>query len=100
MATSAGCVTGLSVRSLEHDFSLIGQVVILGLIQVGGIGIMVITTFISIQLGARAGLRQWMVVTETLGTQESTDLRWVLKNVFLLTLLIETLGFLALALRN
>ncbi len=100
MATSAGCVTGLSVRSLEHDFSLLGQAVILFMIQVGGIGIMAITTFISLQLGARSGLRQQMVISETLGAQEVTDLRGVLRSVLLLTLLIESLGFLALSARN
>jgi trk system potassium uptake protein len=100
MATSAGCVTGLSVSSLENDFSLVGQAVILFMIQVGGIGIMTITTFISLQLGTRAGLRQRMIVTETLGAGEHTDLRWVLKNVFALTLLIEMIGFVLLSLRN
>jgi trk system potassium uptake protein len=100
MATSAGCVTGLSVSSLENDFSFVGQAVILFMIQVGGIGIMTITTFISLQLGTRAGLRQRMIVTETLGAGEHADIRWVLKNVFALTLLFEMIGFVFLALRN
>ena len=56
-STSAACVTGLAVRSTEHDFSFVGQLVILLLIQLGGIGIMTVTTFIMMQFGQRHGLR-------------------------------------------
>lgn len=99
-ATSATCVTGLAVRSTEHDFSIYGQAVILILIQVGGIGIMTITTFISIHVAGRASLRQRMIVSETLGAREATDLRGVLRHVFVTTLLIEGAGCLLLLARN
>jgi trk system potassium uptake protein TrkH len=51
MATSAVCVTGLAVRSLENDLSLVGQMVIAVLVQLGGIGIMTITTFVLFRRG-------------------------------------------------
>src|SRR5690554_1512584 len=85
-ATSATCVTGLSVRSIEHDFSPLGQFAILVMIQVGGIGIMTITTFISIQIAGRASLRQRLIVAETLGAYETTDMRGVLRRILQTTL--------------
>lgn len=99
-STSASCVTGLAVRSTEHDFSLFGQVVILLLIQLGGIGIMTVTTFIIFQLGARESLRHRAVLSETLGVDGGADLKWILRNVIFMTLLFEGTGFLLLAARN
>jgi len=80
-STSAACVTGLSVRSTPHDFSLFGQVVVLALIQLGGIGIITVTTFLTLRFGGRESLRQKAVIASTLGGADY-DMRWVLKNVY------------------
>jgi len=98
-ATSATCVTGLTVRSTGQDFSWFGQLVILTLIQVGGVGIMTVTTYITLQLGGRQGLRQRAVIAETLGAGESADVRWVLGRVLRLALLFEGVGTLVLFIR-
>jgi len=99
-ATSAACVTGLTVRSTAHDFSQLGQLVLLLLIQIGGIGIMTITTLATFRWVRGAGLRQRAVVAETLGAGRETDLVWVLRNVVLLSVALEAAGFLLLAVRN
>ena len=99
-ATSATCVTGLAVRSTEHDFSLVGQVVILVLIQLGGIGIMTVTTFLMFQLGGRQNMRRRLVLSETLGADDHTDLRWILRNVILVTVGFEGAGTVLLGIRN
>lgn len=99
-ASSATCVTGLTVRSTANDFSLLGQAVILGLIQLGGIGIMTVTTFATVRLGSRQSLRQRVLAMETLGVDAAADLRLVLRNVILAMLAIEAVGFLLLAARN
>jgi trk system potassium uptake protein TrkH len=99
-STSAACVTGLSVRSTPNDFSPIGQAAILALIQLGGIGIMTVTTFVMFQLGTRQSLRDRVVLTETLGADARSDLRWILRSVILLTFSIEGAGFAILAVRN
>jgi trk system potassium uptake protein TrkH len=99
-STSAACVTGLIVRSTPHDFSLIGQAVILLLIQLGGIGIMTVTTFVMFHMGSRQSLRDRLVISETFGADAGTDLRWILRAVILLTLSIEAVGFVILAVRN
>lgn len=98
-STSAVCVTGLAVRSTGHDYSWFGQLVIMGLIQVGGVGIMTVTTYITLQFGGRRGLRQRAIVAETLGAGENTDVRWVLGRVLRLTLLFEGAGALLLFVR-
>ena len=92
-ATSACCVTGLTVRSTLNDFSLLGQGVILVLIQLGGLGIMTITTLASFQIGGQATLRQRAVIADTLGIKSGRDLRWVAGAVLLTVLIAEFLGF-------
>lgn len=91
-STSAVCVTGLSVRSTIDDFSFLGQIVILALIQLGGIGIMTFTSFIMLTLGASAGLRQQALMADTLGGRGVTDVRKLLRRVFVVSLTIELIG--------
>jgi trk system potassium uptake protein TrkH len=97
--TSACCVTGLSVRSTGHDFSWLGQAVILVLIQLGGIGILTVTTLVTVRLG-RVGLRDRMVLSETLGNRSENDVSWVISSVLRATFLLEGAGFVLLFGRN
>jgi trk system potassium uptake protein TrkH len=99
-ATSATCVTGLTVRSTGFDFSPIGQIVILGLIQIGGIGIMTVTTLLTFQIRGRAGLRERQIVAETLGAENERDLRPLVRQVIVWSVSIEAVGFVILAIRN
>jgi len=95
-ATSACCVTGLTVRSTVSDFSVFGQGVILFLIQLGGLGIMTITTVISFQIGGQATLRQRAVIADTLGIKAGRDLRWVTVALLATVAVAELLGFILL----
>ncbi len=87
------------MRSTGHDFSLFGQCVILGLIQLGGVGIMTVTTFVTFWLGGRQSLRKRAVLAQSLGAGQEPDLRWVLKRVILFTTALEGAGFCLLAIR-
>ncbi len=98
-STSATCVTGLAVRSTGHDFNFVGQAVILALIQLGGIGIITVTTFAIVQMGNRASLRQRTVLVETLGVSDRADLRTILHDVLWATLFFEGIGAVTLSLR-
>lgn len=91
-ATSALCVTGLSVRSTPHDFSFLGQLSILALIQIGGVGIMTITSLILSQFSDQAGLRTQLIVQETLGSSKHSQFKTIIRRVVLLTLGIELFG--------
>ncbi len=95
-ATSASCVTGLSVRSTGNELSWLGQATVLFLIQVGGIGIITITTFIVLRLGGRESLRQRVLLTQTLGSAER-DLRLMIWRILRVVFLFESLGVLLLA---
>lgn len=99
-STSAACVTGLAVRSTPDDFSLFGQMVILVLIQLGGIGIMTVTTFILFNLGTRQELRHRQVVSATLGGHHDANIPTILKSVLVVTFSCEGIGFVILSLRN
>jgi trk system potassium uptake protein TrkH len=91
-ATSAACVTGLIVRDTPRDFSGFGEAVILVLIQLGGIGIMTVTTLVMLQLGGRFGLRERAVMNDTLGMGDVKDIRPVLKRVLGVTVVSELIG--------
>jgi trk system potassium uptake protein TrkH len=91
-ATSALCVTGLTVRSTGNDFSFLGQAIVLLLIQLGGIGIITVTTYVTLRLGARQSLHSRSLLAETLGTGDEPDLRAVLRRVVRFTLLFELAG--------
>ncbi|MGL5095897.1 MAG: TrkH family potassium uptake protein [Planctomycetia bacterium] len=91
-ATSAACVTGLTVGSTPDLFSVYGQVVILLLIQLGGIGILTLTTMIVSMFGRRDNLRQRWTMAETLGSRVTDDARNLVARVVLVTLVIELLG--------
>ncbi len=99
-STSATCVTGLSVRSTEHAFSIWGQWVILLLIQIGGIGIMTLTTFVIFQFSRQASLRQRVVLAESLGADATADFRWIIRNILMFTFVTEGLGAAILTVRN
>ena len=99
-ATSAVCVTGLIVRSTEHDFTLQGQLILLGLIQLGGIGIMTVTTFLMVSLSSNHSLWQRQLVSETAGAELRADLFSILRHVFVVTLLCEAIGIGLLTFRN
>ncbi|MEO1273441.1 MAG: potassium transporter TrkG, partial [Myxococcota bacterium] len=93
---SATCVTGLAVLDTPHDFTLFGQAVILGLIQVGGLGIMVFSTAVLLLLGERLSIRQEGVAAEILGARQD-QVGGVLRNVLLVTFGTELLGAVLLA---
>ncbi|MCA9471418.1 MAG: TrkH family potassium uptake protein [Nitrospirales bacterium] len=96
-ATSAVCVTGLIVMDTPHDFSTFGQLVILLLIQIGGLGYALMATLILLILGHRIGLRDRMMLTETLSTiNMEGSIRYV-KMVAVITFGLEGLGTLFLA---
>ncbi|KPK60690.1 MAG: hypothetical protein AMJ59_04980 [Gammaproteobacteria bacterium SG8_31] len=95
MATSAACVTGLVVRDVA-EFSVLGQGVILVLIQLGGIGIMTLATLVVIQLTGRQSLRHLVLARESLGLEIHEDVGRLLGRVVGACFVFETIGALAL----
>ncbi len=96
MATSAVCVTGLAVLDIGTGLSRFGQVVILLLIQIGGLGIMTLSSMILTILGQRVSLNRQDGVTQTYTSSHGDRFGTLLQRIFLATLAIESLGALAL----
>jgi trk system potassium uptake protein TrkH len=95
-ATSATCVTGLVVRPTGEAFSLMGQLTILGLIQVGGLGVMTITTFIALLLQDSIGMKGEFAVQEMVGERRTRSALRLLRFIVLTTLCVEAAGVLVL----
>ncbi|UCD27959.1 MAG: ATPase [Planctomycetota bacterium] len=96
-ATSAVCVTGLVVKDTGQDFTLFGQVVILGLIQLGGLGIMTFAAFALQIMGQKMSFRSQAALYDMFYQQNAaTRFRKNLKWIVLLTLIIECIGIILL----
>ncbi len=88
-ATSASCVTGLVVWDTANELTLFGQLVLVFLIQVGGIGIMTISTLFSIGFGRRMKIRQLLLVQESLNQDVPSNVMHVALNVLKYTFITE-----------
>ncbi len=96
-ATSATCVTGLVVKDTGGDFSRAGQVVILALIQAGGLGIMIFGALFALLAGVRLSLRESSAMQDV-GVQEAPGrMAQTILFICLSTLLIEAAGAAAMA---
>jgi trk system potassium uptake protein TrkH len=91
-ATSAVCVTGLIVVDTPTYWSHFGQGVILGLIQVGGLGIMTLASVLALLLARRLGLRGRLVAQAERGATQLGDLRRVIFGVVVLSAIFETVA--------
>jgi trk system potassium uptake protein TrkH len=98
-ATSATCVTGLSLFDTWSQWSGFGQVVVICLIQIGGLGFMSAATLVIFLLRRKVGLKQRMVMAQALSMSDMDGVvrlqKWVLVGSFS----IEALGALILTLR-
>jgi trk system potassium uptake protein len=91
-STSATCVTGLIVKDTALDFTVFGQVIILILIQVGGLGIMTFVAFFALFLGHNAGLRESTSLIRVMDSDFVSDLKKIMGSIIGWTLTIETAG--------
>jgi len=91
-ATSATCVTGLAVLDTALDFSAFGHVVILLLIQVGGLGFMLFATLLMLFLHRRISLQSRMLMRDTIGAEGLHGVVRAMIRIGLITLLVEGMG--------
>lgn len=96
-STSAVCVTGLVVLDTGSYWSSFGKFVILMLIQIGGLGFMTITTFGAIIVGKKIGIKNRILIKESLGQEKIQGIVNLTKNIFLGTIVIEIIGALLLS---
>ncbi len=91
-STSAVCVTGLIVHDTATHFSTFGQVVILLLIQLGGLGIMTFSVFLVILMGRRVGIEQRIVMRDVLDRDELSGAVRTISFIVKMTILFELIG--------
>jgi potassium uptake TrkH family protein len=91
-STSAVCVTGLTVVDTETRYTFLGKFVILALIQIGGIGVMTITSFFGIFFKEKSSLREQSMLRDYLSEDSFDAILKSLMKVVLITLLIEFIG--------
>ena len=98
-STSAVCVTGLVAVDTGTTFSPFGQLVLMVLIQVGGLGFMVFATMIMVVLGRRISIKGRMLIRESMNTSSLADLGNLTRVYLLLSLVIELIGTVLLCVR-
>ena len=98
-ATSAATVTGLVVQDTVEYWSRTGQVFILALMFIGGLGFMTLTTFLLIIIGQRFSLTQRLLVRESLGVNQLGGLVQITMGIVLVAVGIQVAGFLAFLVR-
>ena len=98
-ATSATCVTGLVLYDTWSQWSGFGQIVIISLIQIGGLGFMSAATLVVFALRRRIGLKQRMVMAQALSVEDMDGIVRLQKTVLKGSFAIEGMGALILFLR-
>ena len=88
-ATSATCVTGLAVVDTGKYFTWFGKTVLIILIQIGGLGIMTLTTLFSVGLGRRINIRHRLLIQESLNQEGPSGIIKMALSIVKYTLLIE-----------
>ncbi|WP_397334094.1 TrkH family potassium uptake protein [Paenibacillus macerans] len=98
-ATSATCVTGLVVRDTGTYFSTFGQVVIMLLIQVGGLGFMTMATLFSLVLKRKISLKDRLILQEAMNQNTMEGIVRLIRKVLMYSLVIESCAALLFAIR-
>ncbi|MFA5214398.1 TrkH family potassium uptake protein [Sulfuricurvum sp.] len=98
-STSAVCVTGLIVKDTPVDFTSFGHLIILLLIQIGGLGYMTAVSFLAVMRRQKIGHRDRLILQESLNYPGMDGLVRFLKIVFSTIFTIEVIGMIVLTLR-
>ena len=98
-STSALCVTGLNVIDPSRDFNRLGQVIIMGLIQVGGLGIITFGTVFTLVMRRRVNYSERIRLAQQISAFSVGDVVPLIRNIFLYTFVIEAVGAFLLAFR-
>ena len=98
-ATSATCVTGLVVVDTYSGWSVFGKVVLLGLIQIGGLGFMTIGVFVAVLMKKNIGLKERGILQESMNTLQIGGIVRLVRKITIGTLIIEGTGAVLLAIR-
>ncbi len=99
MATSATCVTGLSVVNSGEDFTLFGQLVILTLVQLGGLGFMTMASLIALVFKRKITFKERLILQEAMNHGTVEGIVRLIRRVLVYSLVIEAVGAVLLSVR-
>ncbi len=91
-ATSAVCVTGLVVLNTSTDFTIVGQSIIITLIQIGGLGILTFTSFFAFFFRGSSSFKEGLNVSNFIAQDTIKDVLKAALNVVLFTISLELIG--------
>ena len=98
-ATSATCVTGLVIADTYQNWTLFGQLVIIALIQIGGLGFITIGVYVAVIFKRKIGLKSREAIHESVNTIETAGVVRLTKKIIQGTFLFELIGGLLLSIR-
>jgi trk system potassium uptake protein TrkH len=98
-SVSAVCVTGLTVVDLSRDMGFGGQLVVLVLIQIGGLGVLTLSNWVLLSMRGRLGVYGSILTIDTIGAHPQVSPTALVRRIMLFTLWSEALGALVLFLR-
>ncbi len=98
-ATTSTCVTGLILEDTGSYWSFVGQLIILILVQVGGIGLVTFSAFFLVVFRRKLGLNGMLLTQSSTGSNSFTHLRSLVKIIVISTVLIEAVGAILLSVR-
>ena len=96
-ATSATCVTGQVIYNTAAHWSLFGQLVIITLIEIGGLGVMTLIVLLFLFLGKKLNLKDRLLVHDALNLDQSNDAIVIVKYVLKFAITVQLLGALVLS---
>lgn len=97
VATSATCVTGLSPVAIGVQYSMFGQIMILLMIQIGGLGFLTFLSLFLLLIQKKLTLQNKMMIQEAMNQPTMQDINNLIRNVIRYTFLIELLGMICLS---
>lgn len=98
-ATSCTCVTGLALVDTFTHWSVFGQIVMLCLIQIGGLGFMTVMTLFFLAAHRKIGLKERLIIAQSFGLEKLSGLVRLVRKVLIRTAVIEGTGALILTIR-
>lgn len=91
-ATSAVTITGLSVINIGQSLTHVGQIILLFLIQCGGLGFMTFAILAALSLAPQLGLKQQLMAQDSMGQTSLSKVTFIAQAVFIYTLIFELMG--------
>lgn len=95
-STSAVCVTGLTVVDITIQFTLFGQIILLLLIQIGGLGFVTLTTLVFLILGKKITFESRLTIKESLNQEGVQGVVKFVKKTIIFVFITELVGFICL----